>query len=83
MQFNFTGVKKQEDRVKLFYLDKEPIRNEAIGDIIGISKEDKALWVSDDTDMLNREIIEFFENYFEHPIDAFNYVRAFIDPNIS
>ena len=81
MQFNLMGLTGQEDGVKLFYLDKDPLWNEAIGDGIGISKEDKALWVADDLDMLNKEITEFFENFFEHPIDAFSYVRSFIDPN--
>lgn len=43
----------------------------AFGDRIGISKEDKALWVSEDLDMLDKNVVEFFENFFEHPIGCF------------
>ena len=51
---------------KMIPIVEEVRNNGSYGDQIGISYIDNALWISEDTDLEDEDVLDFIKDYFEN-----------------
>ena len=51
---------------KMIPIVEEVRNNDSYGDQIGISYIDNALWISEDTDLEDEDVLDFIKDYFEN-----------------
>lgn len=75
MTFSLNGKSEKDGSYILFNVNEKILQNEAFGDQIGLRKHQNILWVYENIDLENYNIVEFLENYFTSPIKAINIIN--------